>query len=347
MAANATLTAATALGGDFGITGHQVVAAGGAWAGLLKGIRNECPVLAVRIVDVDGRLDMNQAADLIIREVESRDGELEVAVGPGRRRLVRHALLPATQAKGATLPAAGDVWVVTGGGAGRDSRGRSRAGPPFQFKPALAGLDSARCGRAGLARPICRVVAGLAHAGHDQARADGKDPLAAWKTIEKSIEIERNLRSFREAGCNVTYHACDISNWSELSSTLAKVRAASGPIRGILHGAGYEHAARLEKKKLEHVERTIAAKVEGAAGLMALTESDPVRFFLAFGSISGRMGGLGQADYSLANEMLAKQLDDWRGRHPQCGPQLFIGTPGMKWEWRPGPKADSRSKLSA
>ncbi len=61
---------------------------------------------------------------------------------------------------------------------------------------------------------------------------------------------------------------------------------------------------------------TIDIKVGGAANLLALTRRDPIRHFIGFGSISGRLGGFGQTDYSLANEMLAKLLGAYRRRRP-------------------------------
>ena len=47
----ATLVAATSLGGDFGFSGHIGVVEGGGLAGLLKAIRREFPGLKVKIVD--------------------------------------------------------------------------------------------------------------------------------------------------------------------------------------------------------------------------------------------------------------------------------------------------------
>ena len=320
----ATLTAVGGLGGDFGLGCQHIAIAGGALAGLVKGIRTELPALTVRVVDVDPKLDNDRAADLLLREVESRDGELEVAVGPDQRRLVRHAQLPAASDAGCGASHRGRGLGGHGWSAGRDGGRSSRAW--------AAALDcDCTCWARRRRLPIDPAWLDLPAASLQtlrsetmlQARAQGQDPLAAWKQIEKSLEIERSLRALREAGCQATYHACDIADWSALAATLEKIRSDAGPIRGILHGAGYEQAAKLEKKKLEHVERTIAAKAAGAAALMALTEHDPVRFFLAFGSISGRLGGMGQADYSLANEMLAKQVAAWRGRHPLARATTF------------------------
>ena len=91
----------------------------------------------------------------------------------------------------------------------------------------------------------------------------------------------------------------------------------------MLHGAGYGKSARFDKKRLEHVRRTIDAKVGGAAALMALTRQDPLRWFVAFGSIAGRFGGNGLTDYAAANDMLAKLIDWFRSERPQCASACF------------------------
>ena len=64
----------------------------------------------------------------------------------------------------------------------------------------------------------------------------------------------------------------------------------------------------------DYFERTVGGKLDGAAALMTLTEQDPVRYFIGFGSISGRFGANGLSDYSAANEMLAKLCDAYQAR---------------------------------
>jgi len=49
---------------------------------------------------------------------------------------------------------------------------------------------------------------------------------------------------------------------------------------------------------------------------MHLTKSDPLKLFIAFGSISGRFGGRGQTDYCVANEMLCKLVAWYRRQRP-------------------------------
>ena len=74
--------------------------------------------------------------------------------------------------------------------------------------------------------------------------------------------------------------------------------------------------ARFDRKQPEKVNQCIAAKVDGALALMEATEQDPIEYFVGFGSISGRFGANGHTDYSLANEMLTKEIDWLKHRRP-------------------------------
>src|SRR5262249_35585820 len=112
-----------------------------------------------------------------------------------------------------------------------------------------------------------------------EALANGQKPADAWGRFEKSLEIDRTLRAFADAGLSATYHACDVSDRAALGVLLDEIRRAEGPIQGIIHGAGFERATRFEKKQRDLVDKTIAAKVDGAFHLMELTQNDPVKWF--------------------------------------------------------------------
>ncbi|MCA9041901.1 MAG: SDR family NAD(P)-dependent oxidoreductase, partial [Planctomycetaceae bacterium] len=156
-----------------------------------------------------------------------------------------------------------------------------------------------------------------------EALANGEKPMDAWGRFEKALEIGRTLREFAAEGVQAYYNGCDISNRDALAEVLNSIRTEHGSIHGIIHGAGFERATRFDKKQEELVRRTIGAKVDGAANLLALTEQDPVQFMVAFGSVSGRFGGVGQTDYSVANDMVAKLMDWSRTYRPNLPTAVF------------------------
>jgi hypothetical protein len=265
----ATLAAATSLGGDFGFSGHIALAEGGGVAGLLKAIRREFPELSVKIVDGSREESPDRVASAIMQELGSTSKEVEVGYRIGKRYSVR--AIPRRAKSYYPVPLSrGGVWLVTGGSGG------------------ITGYVAQRL---------------------------------AEKLDLKMHVLGRNPES--ELTYPASYHCCDVSDAVALKSTLMKIRRKDGPIRGILHGAGVEVAARFDRKEEANVRATIASKVQGAINLMHLTRKDPLEVFLGFGSISGCFGGFGQTDYSLASEMLAKLIQRFRQERTECASIAF------------------------
>ena len=155
------------------------------------------------------------------------------------------------------------------------------------------------------------------------ARAAGHNPIQQWQRTEKAIEIDQTLRELAELGIEAEYSQCDVSCRESLKTVLDEIRRHHGPIDAVLHGAGVGKDGRFENKNPEKVNQCIQAKVDGALALMELTRRDPLKYFVAFGSISGRFGANGHTDYSLSNDMLAKLVDWYRGQRPEVGAVAF------------------------
>jgi acyl transferase domain-containing protein/acyl carrier protein len=156
----------------------------------------------------------------------------------------------------------------------------------------------------------------------------GRSGITAYAARELAEKFDLQIHVFgrgpsADLQYPAVYHPCDVSDSESVRRTLEAIRREAGPVRGVLHGAGVELAARFERKEMDTVRATIASKVQGACNLMESTRQDPLEAFLAFGSVSGRFGGQGQTDYSLANEMLAKRVQKFRLERPECAAVLF------------------------
>ncbi|HEY1784090.1 MAG TPA: KR domain-containing protein [Pirellulales bacterium] len=334
---HATVVATTAQGGDFGFARGSEVAQGGSLAGLLKAIFVEYAImqnlknLRIKVIDAPADAPADTLADQVLAELASGNLAYEVAY-VGSRRLVSYAVernIGPTATTPTTRPGSairhGSTWVVTGGARGITAAAAMELGRRFGLKLHLLGttplvaIDPAW--RELTAEGLQKLKASVMIA----ARNAGKPTAQAWQRVEKDLEIDRTLRGFAAAGVTVTYHACDVSDRAAMAETLDRIREADGPIAGILHGAGVERSCRFERKQRDVVLLTIRAKVDGTANLMALTRRDPIRHFIVFGSISGRVGGFGQADYSLANEMACKLLGSYRRARP------WVQAVGFHW----------------
>ncbi len=150
-------------------------------------------------------------------------------------------------------------------------------------------------------------------------------PVKAWEKIEKAIEIARNLRTLQNEKIDFTYHSCDMTDADAVHRLMQKIIDEDRHITGIIHGAGFEAASRLEKKKNGNVRRTLDVKVKGAILLLKALKTLEVKpeYFIGFSSVSGRFGGVGQTDYCMANDMLAKLLDWNSVQNPSCRSVCF------------------------
>jgi 3-oxoacyl-(acyl-carrier-protein) synthase/NAD(P)-dependent dehydrogenase (short-subunit alcohol dehydrogenase family) len=314
----ASLVAATALGGDFGLSGHCPAVEGGGIAGLLKALDVETRgKLLVKVIDAPPREPVKLIANAICRELAAATADVEVGYVRGRRQALR-----AIPQQAATLPRREiereSVWVVTGGARGITAYLARELGCRFNLKLHLLGTS-----------PLPTIDESWRSHSDDERKQfkaqvvrealnAGESPQQAWSRIEKAIEMDQMLREYERSGVDFTYHQCDVSDRRGLAAVLERVRQADGPIAGVIHGAGIEAACKFQKKQLETVSRVLAAKVDGAAALMALTREDPLKFFVGFSSTSGRFGGYIQTDYSMANDMLSKLINAYRDQRPEC-----------------------------
>jgi acyl carrier protein len=319
----ATLTGVTALGGDFGLDAPIGAAAGGAIAGLFKGVAREFPGLHVRVLDASATLPVADVAAAAVAEMQDGAGPVETALVRGRRMNVVPCQASPRRAGPLAALAKGSAWIVTGGARGVTAACCRELGRrhglrlalcgstvPVAVPPDWLGLDDA-----GLRDLKGRVML--------EAKARGEDPRAAWKRIEKSIEIEGSLARFRAAGVDARYYACNLADPAAVRNAVGRVTADIGPIRGIVHGAGFEAACRFEKKTLDGLEATLGPKCAGLEHLLAAVDPATLEALVAFGSTSGRLGGHGQADYALANDMLAKIVGGLRQRRPHLRGTVF------------------------
>ncbi|MAT16665.1 MAG: hypothetical protein CMJ46_15505 [Planctomyces sp.] len=324
-----TLAAATAMGGDFGLTGQLKNVEGGAITGLLKAVQMEShmqhqtPGFLSCVVDTESTTDANQLAQWLCSELAARHQDVEVAYQGGRRYVLRPYAEFVGSEQTISLPAGSNI-VVTGGARGVTAVVAREMGKRFPgVKLHLIGsspLPNLADSYYNMSEEEMKDVKASVM---KEALANGEKPMDAWGRFEKALEIGRTLREFAAEGVEAYYNGCDISNLEALANVLNSIRSEYGAISGVIHGAGFEKATRFDKKQEELVRRTIGAKVDGAANLLALTAQDPVQFFVAFGSVSGRFGGVGQTDYSVANDMVAKLMDWSRTHRPDLPTAVF------------------------
>lgn len=324
---DASLIGATSLGGDFGFSGNVVSAEGGAIAGLLKSIiieswMNGCRTIPIKLIDSPSSEHPAAIVDGIMRELAVPSYDVEIGWSQGHRSVVRAVVQPIKNQAVKPIKEGGN-WVFTGGGRGITAHVAFELGKRY-------GLDLHLIGTA----PQPDVPDAWRDLSEDElngvkrdvmvsAQKAGRNPIKAWEQAEKAIEIDTTMRHLADVGISANYYSCDVADREALAAVLNEIRETSGPIDGVLHGAGIGKDARFENKQPEKVDQCIRAKADGTLALMDLTRVDPLQHFVAFGSISGRFGANGHTDYSLANDMTAKLVDWYRGQRPEVAAVAF------------------------
>jgi acyl transferase domain-containing protein/phosphopantetheinyl transferase/acyl carrier protein len=300
--------AVTHLGGAHAVAGHAAAEEGIGVAGLAKALAAEFPAAFVRALDLDPNEDVAIRAKHVERELEVRSSSA-VEVGRTRRRRVTVATveLGPAEGHGVALPD-GAVVVASGGGRGITAEALRGLAP---MAPVLILLgrteapdeDEPDLDEAAIERLRTRAAEDLRAAG------ERATPVAVERRIASArarAEVARSIRDLRSSGATVEYHSVDVVDERAVRAVLDGVRARYGRIDGVVHAAGVEESRRLADKDDGAFDRSWAPKVEGLRNLVRATERDDLRFLVVFGSVAGRYGNGGQADYAAANDACAK-----------------------------------------
>lgn len=131
-------------------------------------------------------------------------------------------------------------------------------------------------------------------------------------------ELAANLARMASAGVRHHYVRADVTAADEVKAAVEEVRRTLGPVTAVLHGAGRNEPIGIAGLDEERFRRTIAPKVGGLEAVLTATDPDTLRLLVTFGSIIGRAGLRGEADYATANDWLTDLTRRIGEDHPNC-----------------------------
>ena len=290
----------------------------GGLAGLVKTAHHEWPEVHCKALDLDpGAASGTELAAQITEEI-FRVGPIEVGLFGGQRYSLEIETAPALDNPAPALQR-GDLVVVTGGARGVTATSVLELARRHQPRFLLLGRstlpDAEPHWLTGLTSESDIKKALLAHADGDRSP---KRLEAKFREVMAQREIRGHLAEIRATGALAHYATLDVRDAAAVTTTLAEVRAAHGPIRGLIHGAGVLADKLIEQKTEEQFDLVYGTKVHGLRNLLAATATDDLRLIALFSSYTGRFGRTGQVDYAAANEVLNKMAQAEARRRPQC-----------------------------
>ncbi|WP_078508383.1 type I polyketide synthase [Streptomyces zinciresistens] len=120
--------------------------------------------------------------------------------------------------------------------------------------------------------------------------------LAAHGAAELRTELA-------DLGAHAVVAACDTADRASLAALLASLPDAH-PLTAVIHTAGVLDDGVVEALTPERFDRVLRPKVDAVLNLHALTAGLDLSAFVLFSSLSGTLGGTGQANYAAANAFL-------------------------------------------
>lgn len=133
----------------------------------------------------------------------------------------------------------------------------------------------------------------------------------AWSTWldhheERHITSERIRKLLRIENCGSKVKICqaDVSDEAQMSRVVEEATQHFGMINGVIHAAGVPGGGVIELRPETELAKVLAPKVKGTLVLEQLLKQTPLDFFVLCSSLTGILGGAGQADYVAANAFL-------------------------------------------
>jgi len=316
------LVSATRLGGQHGYNEAGAVAPlGGAVVGFAKTFKRERPESLVKAVDFETNRNATAIADLLIEETLRDPAAVEIGYTADQRWSVGLQEQPAADGQAGMVLDKSSVFLITGAAGSIVSAITAdlaaASGGTFYLldlvpepNPENPDLKRFATDKEGLKRELFARI---------QARGERATPALVEKelaSLERAQAAQSAIDAVRAAAGTPHYFSVNMADASAVSKVIDQVRQRSGRLDVLLHAAGIERSHSLPDKDQKEFDLVFDVKSDGFFNLLHAIGDMPLGATVAFSSIAGRFGNVGQTDYSAANDLLCKITSSFRTARP-------------------------------
>ncbi len=316
------VVAATRLGGQHGYDeGGAINPLGGAVVGFAKTYKRERSNALVKAVDFEPDRNAAEIADLLIEETLRDPGAVEIGYTADQRWTVGLQEQTAADGQPGMVLDNNSVFLITGAAGSIVSAITAdlaaASGGTFYLldlvpKPDPDNPDLKRFvdNKENLKRDLFARI---------QNRGERATPALVEKelaSLERAQAAQSAIDAVRAAGGTPHYFSVNLADAEAVSKVIDQVRQRTGRIDVLLHAAGVERSHSLPDKDPREFDLVFNVKADGFFNLLRAIGEMPLGATVAFSSIAGRFGNVGQTDYSSANDLLCKITSSFRTTRP-------------------------------
>lgn len=309
----------TRLGGKFGIDSDDTEFVTGSLSGLCKTAAREwMSNVSTHYIDVNSQIQEKKLVEYISQEIKYGT-EVEIGYPSDKQRVCLRLREKYESKLDPRRPNKNDVFLVSGGGRGITSICIKEMAKRFQCKFILFGRteledDFNDCYEGLNLEEIREIIIKKKQTLGQQIKYVDANKMAQQVLAQR--EIRNTLQEIKDAGSDVIYFSCDVTDMKTLNKIVNEGSKRLGNITGIIHGAGILSDRLLNKKTEEDFFNVFGVKYFGMNNIMKEINIDNLKFIFVFSSIAGFFGNFGQSDYSCGNEYLNHFVRYWKKKKP-------------------------------
>ncbi|MDL2144725.1 SDR family NAD(P)-dependent oxidoreductase [Flavobacterium tructae] len=278
------------------------------YPGLFKSLAREFEQTNFRLISLNTAQEVDQIAEITLREILTTDQSVEVIYKNNQRHkveIIPSPMLTALDRAHIELDKK-SVVLVLGGGQGITAELVKHMSATYPCTYVLVGRSTdpreviTDSKELELMESKEEIRSYFIKTGNFSAPSEiEKETLR----IFKNNQILRTIRHMEELGNKVVYQSLDVCDEEGLTQLIHDIYKQYGQLDGVIHGAGLLEDKLFKQKTTSSFERVFDTKVKPLRVLAEQLRSD-CQFVVLFSSIASVYGNKGQTDYAAANSVL-------------------------------------------